>query len=100
MDADEDEYDEAKVMAVFGVHLPITFYGFLNMKASIAFPISESGDRIVEDAAESILIEKQKRIQNLMPTVTCSQLDGFVATSDKPTVAFFGSSSLIKGLSS
>ena len=67
-----DEYDEAKVLAVFGVHQPITFYGFLNMKISIEFPISQSGDHMVEDAVEAILIEKEKRIKNLLPTVTCS----------------------------
>lgn len=38
-DAEFEEYDEAKVLAVFGVHQPLTFYGYLNMKASIEFPI-------------------------------------------------------------
>lgn len=45
-------------MAVFGVHQPLTFYGYLNMKASIEFPIASSGDNVVADAVEAILIEK------------------------------------------
>ena len=58
----EAEIDDEKLMQVFGVHQPITFYGFMNMKASIEFPIAESGDNLVEDAIEAILIEKSKRI--------------------------------------
>ena len=55
---DDDDYDETKVMQVFGVHQPITFYGFMNMKASIDFPDVNS-DEIIDE----ILSEKRKRIQ-------------------------------------
>ena len=82
-------------MAVFGVHQPITFYGYLNMKASIEFPLSASSENVIEDAVEAILIEKRKRIRRLMPVVNCSQLDGFVATSSFPSVVFFGRAYLL-----
>lgn len=68
-------------MRVFGVHQPLTFYGYMNMKASIQFPINSSGDHMVEDAVEAILIEKGKRIQKLLQTQNCSQLDELVASS-------------------
>lgn len=84
-------------MQVFGVHQPITFYGFMNMKASIEFPITKSGDHLVEDAVEAILIEKSKRIQRLLPKVNCKTLDNLLSSSDKPTVVYFGAPSLIKG---
>ena len=93
----EEEIDDEKLMAVFGVHQPITFYGYMNMKASIEYPISKSGDHIVEDAAVSILIEKEKRIQKLLPKMNCSSLDSYLASSDKPTVVFYGAQSLVKG---
>lgn len=60
-DADE-EIDDEKLMQVFGVHQPLTYYGYMNMKASSGFPIAQSGDHLVEDAVEAILIEKAKRI--------------------------------------
>jgi len=49
-------------MQVFGVHEALTFYGYMNMKTSIGFPIATSGDHIVEDAVEVILIEKRRRV--------------------------------------
>ena len=84
-------------MQVFGVHQPLTFYGYMNMKASIAFPIAESGDHLVEDAIKEILFEKAKRIQRLIPSVNCLQLDNLVSSSVKPTVVYFGSPTHIKG---
>jgi len=63
----EDEINPESLMSTFGVHQPLTFYGYLNMKFSIDFPINESGDHLVEDAAVAILIEKGKRIQPLLP---------------------------------
>ena len=59
---DESEIDDNQLMQVFGVHQPITFYGYLNMKHSIEFPMAPSGDHKVEDTVESLLIEKNKRI--------------------------------------
>lgn len=55
---------------------------------------------MVDDAVEAVLIEKKKRIQRLLPVVSCSQLDGFIATSDRPTVAYFGKASLYQGVTS
>ena len=50
----------------------------MNMKASISFPIADSGDHLVEDAVEGILIEKAKRIQRLLPTLNCMQLNALL----------------------
>ena len=58
----EEDIDPQALMSTFGVHQPLTFYGFLNMKFSLDFPINESGDNLVEDAVEAILIQKDKRI--------------------------------------
>ena len=60
--AEYEEIDDEKLMQVFGVHQPLTYYGYMNMKATSGFPIAQSGDHLVEDAVEAILIEKAKRI--------------------------------------
>ena len=60
---EEDVIDEDKLMQVFGVHQALTFYGYMNMKTSIDFPISpEQGDQSVEGAVQAILMEKNRRI--------------------------------------
>ena len=69
----------------------------MNMKHSIQFPIAKSGDHVVEDAVAAILIEKDKRIKPLLPTVSCKELDALVAVNDRPTIAYYGSPSLVKG---
>ena len=76
----------------------------MNMKASIDFPIAsplDPGDHLVEDAVEAILIEKNKRIQRLLAPHNCEQLDALIDKSgSKPTVAYFGSPTHIKGSNS
>ena len=59
---DDDEYDETKVMQVFGVHEPITFYGYLNMKASIEFPVVDQNDIQIDLMVRTLMSEKRKRI--------------------------------------
>ena len=64
---DEDVIDDKKLQQMFGVREPLTFYGFMNMKTSVAFPMAASGDNLVEDAVENILKEKALRIKTLLP---------------------------------
>ena len=93
----EDEIDEEQLMQMFGVHQPLTFYGHMNMKMSIEFPINANGKHVVEDAAAAILIEKNKRIQRLLPSLTCDKFKVWLQEAvEKPTVVIFGAAQLTK----
>jgi len=93
---DEEEIDDKKLMQLFGVHMPITFYGFMNMKTSVEFPINASGDHIVEEAAEALFLLKRQRVKRLLPQVNCERLDAMVMNSDQPTIAYFGPATAVK----
>ena len=81
---------------MFGVHQPLTFYGHMNMKTSIDFPIVQSEGQVEQDTAMAILLEKNKRIQRLLPTLTCDKLGNYLDASKlTPTVVYYGPASEI-----
>jgi hypothetical protein len=54
------EFDDERLLDVFGVHETITFVGYLNMKSPMAFSLLK--DETHEQAAKRILFEKSIRL--------------------------------------